>query len=284
MSRARSALLGAGLSLLLLVNMCAVPAAAPSAERTAHDASWRLGRGEPASAWATLPRTPPLEEFGGRQFWNGANQTIAVRTLASTRFVRFQQHAVRAGGATIADWLYYEERPHVNVLVRRADGRFVVFRQRKYALQRETLAPVGGYLEDGEHALAAAQVRERRARLPTPPAAASSALTRAACVLQREVREELGLRCPKWRRLGSYATSANRGGGWLTAFAAEGCVPRAAGSPATRGMADMEPQQPVYLELPALRAALVDGRFAEVKWTATIALALMAMDGPKEAR
>ena len=76
------------------------------------------------------------------------------------------------------------------------DNKFVVFKQSKYATG-PTLAPVGGYVEDGESPVAAAR---------------------------RELMEELGLRTPKLRALGSFMTSANRGSGRVYAFFADACT------------------------------------------------------------
>ena len=93
---------------------------------------------------------PHHDRFAGPQYW--ANDTVDVKTVASSRFARCQQHTVRRpDGSTVSNWIFFDERPHVNVLVRtRADRKFVVFRQQKYALPDVSLAPVGGFVEDGE--------------------------------------------------------------------------------------------------------------------------------------
>jgi 8-oxo-dGTP pyrophosphatase MutT (NUDIX family) len=180
------------------------------------------------------------------------NGTIAVQTVASSQFARCQVHTLRLPtGAIVDNWVFFDERPHVNVLVRlKADRRFVVFRQRKYALgAAESLAPVGGFIEDGESPAAAAR---------------------------RELSEELGLRSTSWRSLGSYTTSANRGGGQIHAFFADDCVALERGGHTPHG--DLERQRTVRLSLSELRAELLGGRFAEVKWTATVALSLLSLD------
>jgi ADP-ribose pyrophosphatase YjhB (NUDIX family) len=143
----------------------------------------------------------------------------------------------------------------VNVLVRtKPDRKFVVFRQVKYALPEMQLAPVGGFIEDGEAPLAAAK---------------------------RELHEELGLRTSQWHALGSFVGSANRGGGRVHAFFADACEPSDArgGSMAGRKGGDAESQEIVRLTRSALLDALLNGRFGEVKWTATIALSLLTMSG-----
>ena len=70
------------------------------------------------------------------------------------------------GSKLIHDWIFMEERDAVNVAVSTAEGKFAVFRQRKYAIPGETLSPVGGFIDDGESPFEAAR---------------------------REVKEELGL-------------------------------------------------------------------------------------------
>lgn len=191
------------------------------------------------------------------QHWS--NATISVRTVGSSKFARCQVHGVRLpDGKQVDDWIFFDERDHVNVLVRERRGDFVVFRQSKYALGgKETLAPVGGFIEDGETPLAAAK---------------------------RELHEELGLRSSQWYSLGTYITSANRGGGHVHAFMADHCYAPAersgghrADQTTSRGRADHERQDVVRLQHAEIERAIIDGRFAEVKWTATIALALLRL-------
>ena len=190
--------------------------------------------------------------YRGAQHWQ-PNATIAVETLAESTFARCQRHTVRTeSGGLVDDWLWFDERDHVNVLVRTAaDGLFVVWRQRKYGLRRETLAPIGGFIERAESPLEAAQ---------------------------RELAEELGMRAPArgWRLLGAFATSANRGGGTATLFFADGAEP-AADPLARKPTLDYEAQSSVRLSRRELLDALSAGAFQEVKWTATVALTLLSL-------
>ena len=187
------------------------------------------------------------------------NQTLQVKLLAESHVARCQEHRVQLpDGKGVADnWVYFDERPHINVLVRLKDGnKFVVFRQRKYATEGETLAPVGGYIENGE----------------TPTAAA-----------KRELEEELGLRTPKMQFLGSFISSANRGGGRFYTFFADQCVALSADRPSTvatiqAGGVDVEAQRVVLLSRNELREAVLSSRFQEAKWTATVALALLNIE------
>ena len=181
------------------------------------------------------------------------NQTLAVTTLFASPFASCQTHRVRLpSGAIVSDWLYFEERPHINLLVRtKDDNKFVVFKQSKYATG-PTLAPVGGYVEDGESPVAAAR---------------------------RELMEELGLRTPKLRALGSFMTSANRGSGRVYAFFADACQPAVKHdlNRPKQGRADLEAQRVERLTREQLLDALVASQFVEVKWTATISLALLTI-------
>ena len=190
--------------------------------------------------------------YRGAQHWQ-PNATIAVETLAESTFARCQRHTVRTeSGGLVDDWLWFDERDHVNVLVRTAaDGLFVVWRQRKYGLRRETLAPIGGFIERAESPLEAAQ---------------------------RELAEELGMSAPArgWRLLGTFASSDNRGGGTATLFFADGAEP-AANLLARKPSLDYEAQSSVRLSRRELLDALSAGAFQEVKWTATVALTLLSL-------
>ena len=204
------------------------------------------------------PKAVPHDSYSGTQHWSNAthHRTLSVQTVASTRFARCQVHEVGLpDGGIIRDWLYCDERDHINVLVRtKADRKFVIFRQYKYNIDGETLAPVGGFIEDGETPLAAAK---------------------------RELHEELGLRSHAWRSLGSFATSANRGGGLFHAFFADACVPSShtewiASTHPRKG--DLESQRELRVSRSELADMVLNGRFKEVKWSAVVSLTLLALD------
>ena len=85
-----------------------------------------------------------------------------------------------------------------------------------------------------------------------------------------------------WSALGDFVTSANRGGGRVYSFLADDATPvatadAAGGAFAARG--DLEEQATVRLTHEALVRAAMGNRFGEVKWAATIALALLRAHG-----
>jgi 8-oxo-dGTP pyrophosphatase MutT (NUDIX family) len=165
------------------------------------------------------------------------------------------------------DWLWVDYHDRINVLVQHNDNngskeekQFLVFEQTKYALEgRQSLAIIGGIIEPNEPPLQAAQ---------------------------REVYEEMHLRCDTYHFLGRYRTDVNRGMGWLNSYLATDCTEQEDKKrvPAVEahqneeeevGVEDTEKQQLKSISLPELRQAVTNGQFLEVQWTATVSLALL---------
>lgn len=148
-----------------------------------------------------------------------------------------------AEGKVIDDWAWLETPDYAIILAVRKDGRFLCFRQTKYAVEGLTLAPVGGYLEPGEQPLEAAR---------------------------RELLEETGYIAGQWVPLGSYAVDGNHGNGrahlYLALDARQESEPHAD---------DLEEQQLHFLTLQELRAALQAGEFKVLAWTTAVALSLL---------
>jgi len=232
---------------------------------------------------------------GQDQYWK-PGVTQAVRTLWETPFARFQIHTIQLGGSDsndngttttkttttstststtsltskstttstssviIDDWLWFDECDNVNVLVQSGD-MFYIFEQTKYAIQGTTYAVLGGLIErdqDQNHPLLAAQ---------------------------RELKEELNMVATQWKSLGQYVAAANRGGGTTYVFWAQDARPIPIATTATdttmttttTGIAygELERQDVLRLSRKELFDALMDGKFREIKWTATVALALL---------
>ncbi len=150
-------------------------------------------------------------------------------------------------GRIIEDWAWVITPEFVNVAAVTPDGRFLCFRQTKYAISGVTLAPVGGYIERGEDPLIAAQ---------------------------RELLEELGQRSDDWVSLGQYAVDANRGSGVVHLYLARGVTPA---DTAARSD-DLEEQEPVSLTRTEVVEALKAGQFKGLAWAAVMSLALLHLD------
>lgn len=185
--------------------------------------------------------------YRGEQYWK-TGVTLDVTTLYETPFSRFQLHKVKIGDKIIDDWLWYDESDNVNILVQNEEGNFLVFKQTKYAWDGESLAVVGGLIESGEEPLEAAK---------------------------RELMEELGMEARSWDSLGSYRAACNRGGGITHTFFARDAKKSLEDKKAVVGQADLERQDLIYLTKRELLDAVLDGKFQEIKWTATVALALL---------
>lgn len=174
-------------------------------------------------AWKTLDKRTVLE--------NGKWVTVELRTVELPN------------GEKIEDWAWIELPEYVNVVAVTEVGRFLCFRQVKYAVEGVTMAPVGGYIEKGEAPLAAAQ---------------------------RELLEETGYQSNEWVNLGHYAVDGNRGAGVAHLFLAKDVV-----KTHEVHADDLEEQELVLLDRPEMEAALRAGAFKVLAWTANVALALM---------
>lgn len=185
------------------------------------------------------------------------------RCLVESKFMKVQQHQVRqeasGGPVIIPDWLWVDYHDTVNVLVEAPGqkGYFHIFEQTKYGLEgRQSLAVVGGICEVGE----------------SPETTA-----------RREVQEEMGVTCRSLHFLGRFRTDVNRGAGWNSSFLATDCSKTAIRSETLPdgekgeqiGHLDTEKQALLRISLVDLRQKLRDGNFIEVKWSATVALALL---------
>eukprot|EP01063_Lacrimia_lanifica_P022649 TRINITY_DN30186_c0_g1_i1.p2 TRINITY_DN30186_c0_g1~~TRINITY_DN30186_c0_g1_i1.p2 ORF type:complete len:224 (+),score=76.17 TRINITY_DN30186_c0_g1_i1:54-725(+) len=192
---------------------------------------------------------PVVDHFRGPK-WR-AEATVAARLVASTRFVRFEEHSVRTEtGKVVDDWLWFDEIDAVNVVVRTAGGEYLLLRQRHYGLAGEHLALLGGVRDrEGEPAVECAR---------------------------RELLEEIGYTASGWTDLGAYQTAANRGGGAVTCFLASGAAPAAADQRVADH--DYEARAVVKLSPAAFRQRVLSGGLPEVKWTACAALALLHGD------
>ena len=146
-------------------------------------------------------------------------------------------------GRVISDWAWVITPDYVNVAVGTEDGRWVCFRQVKYAVSGTALSTVGGYCEPGEdHRISA----------------------------EREVLEETGYAAREWTYLGGYAVDGNRGCGTGHLYLATG-----ARKVAEIDADDLEEQEVLLLTRDEVEAALRNGDFKLMSWMACVALALL---------
>jgi ADP-ribose pyrophosphatase len=171
--------------------------------------------------------------------------TRATRTVfENPPYVRVEQHTIELpDGQLIEDWSWIDMPDYVNVLVLTPQKQVALFRQTKYGIEGDSLAPVGGYIDEGETPLEAAQ---------------------------RELREEMGMVASGWQSLGGYRADANRGCGNGHLFLATGAEQVTAPD-----SDDLEEQHLVFLTLDELEQALLNGECTVLGWAANIALALL---------
>ncbi|MDX1664910.1 MAG: NUDIX hydrolase [Candidatus Promineifilaceae bacterium] len=170
------------------------------------------------------------------------------RVLEQPPFLIVENHVVELpDGETVSNWQWVITPDFVNVLLQTEDEDFLVFRQVKYGIEGTSLAPVGGYIDEGEAPLASAQ---------------------------RELLEETGYEAAEWVALGSFRVDANRGAGVAHLFLARGG--RKVAEP---NADDLEEQQLLRLSREELEAAVAEGGFKALPWVTNVVLGLRYLDG-----
>jgi ADP-ribose pyrophosphatase len=155
-------------------------------------------------------------------------------------------------GRLIQEWPWVKTPDYVNVLPVTTEGEFLCFRQDKYAFESRGLAPVGGYIEEGEAPLTAAR---------------------------RELLEEMGCIADEWIPLGSYWVDPNRGVAVGHLYLALG-----ARQVTARDADDLEHQELLVFSRVEMEAALDAGEFKVLAWAANIVFALRILDQRTKSR
>jgi len=246
------------------------------------------------------PRVDESGSYTGK-LWK-TDQTLGTVLLGETPYARCDVHSVMVGGKKIVnDWIFMEERDAVNVAVVTNEGKFLAFQQQKYAIPGDTLAPVGGFINNGEAPFDAAR-REVWEELGVGSQRTKEIVKEGGSLEHsKETKESpfgtsttpvehdaYGLLVGKvsddetdsWVFLGKYRTSANRGGGFIYTYLLMKAVPlvEGGGTSAYLSRGDAEPQQLHLLSRGEVADAVMQGRFQEVKWAATLALGLLHME------
>ena len=239
---------------------------------------------------------------------------LGIILCSSFHLPSFQQKVTSEDGKSlINDWIFIEEVDAVNIVVQTLEDRFVVFQQKKYAIPGETLSPVGGFIDAGESPLTAAKrealeelglgsrrtIRTIRENMQGynngrsgDPSKMLDRETVAKIITEKAnppVVDKFGLldgqprQIPTieydadWIFLGKYRTAANRGGGFLYSYLLKSAVPLLPGGGTINyvGTGDGEYQEILYMSEVEVMKALSEGKFQEIKWAATFALAML---------
>jgi len=178
------------------------------------------------------------------EFW----QRLSKNTiLYHNSFLSVESHAVELpNGEIIPDWPIIITPDYVDVLAEDTEGKFLIFRQYKYAVGGYSLAPIGGYLEPGEDPLIGAK---------------------------RELLEETGYISDQWVKLGEFHVDANRGAGIAHLYLA-----RAAQQVQPPAADDLEEQQLLMMDREDLGDAIMSGGFKVLAWCMVVVLGLRYLD------
>jgi ADP-ribose pyrophosphatase len=160
------------------------------------------------------------------------------------KFVKIENHKIELpDGKVINNWTWIITPDYVNVAATTNDGKYLCFRQTKYAVSGTSIAPVGGYIEPNEKPIDAAK---------------------------RELLEETGYTANEWIDLGSFVADANRGCGNAYLFLAKGATK------ITDSIKDdLEEQELLFLNKHELESYLSQGEVKVLSWAFTFYKSLM---------
>jgi ADP-ribose pyrophosphatase len=178
------------------------------------------------------------------QAWKTLKRTLI---LDHSKWLSVEDHTIQLpDGKKIDKWPWVISPDFVNVVAVDENNNLLCFRQVKYAVEGVSLAPVGGYIDNGESPLVCAK---------------------------RELKEEMGGEAAEWVSLGSFAVDGNHGCGTAHVFLARGVRKLY-----DTTMDDLEEQELITLSIDETREALARGEFKVLSWSAAIALALLSLN------
>ena len=178
---------------------------------------------------------------------NGKWETISSELAIEHPFLRVTMNTVLLPDGQIIDqWPIVDARDYVNALIINGDGEGLVLEGYKHGHGRITWQTIGGYLEKDEDPFTA---------------------------IQRELLEEAGLTCRRWKHLSSFVVDANRRVGVGHFFLGYGPV-----KVAEPDSGDLEPYTPKWVNVNVLKQALWDGRIGIMSHGINVALALLALE------
>ena len=187
-----------------------------------------------------VERLERIESYSHMKPWKTkTRQTV----LDEQPWLVVEHHTIELpDGQLIPNWPWIITPDYINVVAVTKDERFICFRQVKYGIEGTTLSVVGGYINEGEAPLAAAQ---------------------------RELLEETGYESTDWLLLGSYLVDPNRGIATGHLYLA-----RQARYVAHRDADDLEEQELLLLTRAQMESALEAGEIKILAWAAAVAFAL----------
>ena len=163
--------------------------------------------------------------------------------LDHSDFLKVEDHTIELpDGRVIEDWPWIVIPDFTIVIVETTENRYLFFRQRKYAVDGITLAPVGGHIEKDEDPIDGAK---------------------------RELMEETGYEASEWIHLGSFRMGANRGICTGHLYLARAACPKT--SPKND---DLEEQELLFLTRQEMKSAYRKGEFKAMPWMTAVGLAL----------